>query len=225
MSRPFDDAEQERRRRRMVDHDIRPRGVRDPRVLEAMRTVPREHFVEARSAASAYDDRPLPIGSGQTISQPYIVAKMTEALELTAGQKALEIGTGSGYAAAVLGQVAGEVWTVERHAELAESAERLLADIGCDNVHVAQGDGTLGWPEAAPFDGIVVTAGGPKVPEALLDQLADSGRLVMPVGPESEQELIVVRRGADGFEQKSIGGVRFVPLLGAQGWPSGPTGS
>jgi protein-L-isoaspartate(D-aspartate) O-methyltransferase len=213
------DAEQYRRRQRMVDGDVAARGVRDRRVLEAMRTVPRERFVPESLADHAYDDNPLPIGAGQTISQPFIVASMTEALELTPDAKVLEVGTGSGYAAAVLSWVAQEVWTIERHGELAGRAAETLAGLGCDNVHVAEGDGTLGWPEAAPFDGIVVTADAPTVPEALLDQLADGGRLVIPVGPRhGRQELVVIARAGDEFERTSLGGVRFVPLVGEEGW-------
>jgi len=210
------------RRRQMVKSQIAARGVRSKHVLAAMRRVPRERFVSAGQATYAYDDSPLPIGAGQTISQPYIVALMAEGLELEGGEKVLEIGTGSGYAAAVLGEIAGEVYTIERIGELAERAASILKELGYDNVHVQQGDGTKGWPEQAPFDGIVVTAGGPQVPETLKHQLATGGRLVIPVGrSKSFQELVRVRRlSADDFEMDDLGAVRFVPLVGEEGWSS-----
>jgi len=211
--------ELERKRERMVERQIRARGVSDARVLQAMRDVPREAFLPPELADLAYDDRPLPIESGQTISQPYVVAVMTEALRLTGGENVLEIGTGSGYAAAVLARVARHVYTIERHAELAGLARERLATLGFANVDVRCGDGTLGWPEHAPFDGIVVAAGGPDLPQALLDQLAIGGRLVMPVGTSRAQELVrVTRTTEDGFEREELGGVRFVPLIGEQGW-------
>jgi protein-L-isoaspartate(D-aspartate) O-methyltransferase len=209
-------------RGRMVETQIAERGVRDPAVLAAMRKVPREKFVPPRLADEAYDDGPLPIGQGQTISQPYIVALMTEALRLGPRDRVLEIGTGSGYAAAVLAEITAEVYTIERVAPLAESARQRLADVGYASVHVHCGDGTLGWPEHAPYDAIVVTAGGPTVPKALLDQLAVGGRLVMPVGRGWGQELVrVVRKAADDYDYENLGGVAFVPLIGAQGWPEG----
>jgi protein-L-isoaspartate(D-aspartate) O-methyltransferase len=205
---------------RMVEHDIVGRGMRDGRVLAAMRAVPRHRFVPAGMSDSAYDDCPLPIGEGQTISQPYIVALMAEALDLTPTDRVLEIGTGSGYAAAVLGQLAAEVWSVERIDVLAERARHVLRELGCLNVHVVVGDGTLGWPAAAPFDAIVVTAGGPRVPEALLAQLTDGGRLVMPVGGSPlAQTLVRVTHTVDADVEDHLGGVCFVPLLGEQGWP------
>ena len=212
----FEDA-----RRRMVEAQIARRGVRDPAVLAAMAEVPREEFVPAHRAGDAYGDAPLPIGEGQTISQPYIVALMTEALRLTRGDRVLEIGTGSGYAAAVLSEIAAEVYTIERLAPLADSARHRLADLGYDTVHVQCGDGTLGWPEHAPYDAIVATAGGPEVPNALLEQLAIGGRLVMPVGASPhEQHLVrVVRKTADDYDHEDLGAVAFVPLIGAQGWP------
>lgn len=205
----------------MVTGDIETRGVRDPRVLAAMRAVPRHRFVPADLADQAYTDEPLPIGHGQTISQPYVVALMTEALQLQPTDRVLEIGTGSGYAAAVLSHIASEVWTIERLPELAEHAKQVLDELGIGNVHVEIGDGTLGWPSAAPYDAIVVTAGGPSVPPALTAQLADGGRLVIPVGPTARSQSLVrvTRRGAD-LQQEDLGGVRFVPLVGAQGWPS-----
>ena len=207
------------RRARMVERDIARRGVRRPEVLDAMRTVPRERFMSASLAEFAYDDTPLPIEEGQTISQPYIVASMAEAAEIEPDDRVLEIGTGSGYGAAVLGQIAEEVWTVERHEPLALQARGRLSGIRADNVHVMVGDGTLGWPEAAPFDAIVVTAGGPVVPQSLLEQLADGGRLVIPVGAETRaQELVRVRRDGDEYRTESLGAVRFVPLIGEEGW-------
>jgi protein-L-isoaspartate(D-aspartate) O-methyltransferase len=207
------------RRARMVHRDLASRDIRDPHVLRAMATVPREWFVPADQAEFAYEDHPLPIAQGQTISQPYIVAAMAEAAELGPDDHVLEVGTGSGYGAAVLGQIAAQVWTIERHLPLAEGANRVVEALHIGNVHVVHGDGTLGLPEQGPFDAIVVTAGGPSVPEALLEQLADGGRLVIPVGPESRgQELVRVRRRGGGFEEEDLGPVRFVPLVGAQGF-------
>ena len=207
------------RRAQMVARDIMSRGVRDRSVLEAMRIVPRERFLPEELAEFAYEDSPLPIAEGQTISQPFIVATMVEAAEVKNGDRVLEIGTGSGYGAAVISRVAAEVWTIERHSPLAETATAKLAELGYDNVHVRVGDGTLGWPEAAPYDAIIVTAGGPTVPEALLEQLADGGRLVIPVGPESRgQRLVGVRKVGDEILEDDLGAVRFVPLVGAQGW-------
>jgi len=207
------------RRREMVEFQIAARGVRDPRVLEALRTVPREAFVPERLAELAYEDTPLPIDAEQTISQPYIVALMAEALELSPGDRVLEVGAGSGYAAAVLSRIVGEIWAIERHQVLAEQAARRLERLGYSNVHVVQGDGTLGLPEHAPFDAIVVAAGGPDVPPALVDQLAPGGRLVIPVGPDPRlQELVRIRKDdRGGFSREHLGGVRFVPLVGAQG--------
>jgi protein-L-isoaspartate(D-aspartate) O-methyltransferase len=206
-------------RDRMVERQIAARGVRDPAVLAAMRSVPRERFLPPELEEFAYQDNPLPIDQGQTISQPFIVALMTEALQLGPGDRVLEIGTGSGYAAAVLGGIAREVYTIERHAELAETATSRLRELGFQNIFVRHGDGTLGWPEHAPFDAIVVTAGGPRIPEPLLAQLAPGGRLVIPVGEEKTQELVRVTRRVDGtLEREELGGVRFVPLIGAEGW-------
>lgn len=207
-------------RNHMVDRQIAVRGVRDPRVLEAMRTVPREAFVPEHLAEFAYDDSPLPIAEEQTISQPYVVALMAEALEIRPEDKVLEIGAGSGYAAAVLSRLGREVYAVERHESLAREAEERLARLGYSNVHVHHGDGTLGWPEHAPYDAIVVAAGGPDVPPALLDQLAEGGRLVIPIGPDPRnQDLVRVRRLAEGGTTREVlGPVRFVPLIGAQGW-------
>ena len=208
------------KRRRMVDEQITARGVVDPAVLGAMRAVPREKFVPPSAVEVAYEDSPVPIEEGQTISQPYVVALMAEALRLTGRDRVLEIGAGSGYAAAVLSRIAAEVYAIERHAPLAELARRRMKDLGFGNVHVIHGDGTLGWPERAPYDGIVVAAGGPSVPEALRSQLAIGGRLVMPVGASQQvQELVrVTRTGPDDYRQEDLGTVRFVPLIGAQGW-------
>ncbi len=206
-------------RQLMVDRHIRSRGVRDPRVLDAMVAVPREAFLPPELAELAYEDRPLPIEAGQTISQPYIVAVMTEALGLEPNERVLEIGTGAGYAAAVLAHLANEVFTIERHAELAELARGRLEKLGYANVEVRCGDGTLGWSEKAPFDAIVVAAGGPDVPRALLDQLAIGGRLVIPVGTGRAQELVrVTRTSAIDYQREDLGAVQFVPLIGAQGW-------
>lgn len=211
-------------RGRMVERHLAARGIHDEAVLAAMRAVPREAFIAGALAEFAYEDTPLPIEAGQTISQPYIVAVMAEALELQPHERVLEIGTGSGYAAAVLGRIAAQVYTIERHAELAEAATRRLARLGYDNVHVMHGDGTLGWPTEAPFDAIVVAAAGPQIPPALLQQLAVGGRLVIPVGDTPRtQELLRVRRRADGsYAEDHLGGVRFVPLIGAQGWGQEP---
>ncbi len=210
-----------RRRAAMVREQIEARGVRDARVLQAMRELPRERFVRPGWEAEAYDDNPLPIAAGQTISQPYIVAFMSEALQLRGGERVLEIGTGSGYAAAVLARLAKEVHTVERHAVLAEGAAAVLTALGADNVQVHTADGTLGWPAAAPYDAIVVTAAGPEVPVALLAQLAVGGRLVMPVGErEGAQWLLrLTRVNEHETRREELMGVRFVPLTGAQGWP------
>ena len=208
------------RRRAMVERQIAARGVTDPAVLAAMARVPREAFLPDELAEFAYEDAPLPIEADQTISQPFIVALMSAALELGPGDSVLEVGTGSGYAAAVLGELAGEVYTIERHRVLADLATRRLAALGYSNVHVLLGDGSRGWPEHAPYEAIVVAAGGPSVPQPLLEQLAVGGRLVIPVGPEVHlQELVRVRREtADHYVTEQLGGVRFVPLVGAHGW-------
>jgi protein-L-isoaspartate(D-aspartate) O-methyltransferase len=203
----------------MVEVQIEGRGVHDPAVLAAMARVPREAFVPDDLARLAYADRPLPIGAGQTISQPYIVAAMTEALRLQPRDRVLEVGTGSGYSAAVLATIVAEVFTIEVVEDLAESARRRLGDLGYANVHVRHGDGSVGWPEHAPYDAIVVTAGSPDVPPSLLRQLAIDGRLVMPVGPLRSQRLIrIVRSGEDTYEREVLEEVAFVPLIGAEGW-------
>ncbi|HEU4731692.1 MAG TPA: protein-L-isoaspartate(D-aspartate) O-methyltransferase [Kofleriaceae bacterium] len=207
------------RRLVMVDRFIRARGIRDSRVLAALAEVPREAFLPPELAEFAYDDRPLPIEAGQTISQPYVVALMTEALGLKGDEDVLEVGTGSGYAAAVLAKCARRVYTIERHAELAEIATRRLAELGYENVSVRCGDGTLGWQDHAPYHAIVVAAGGPELPRALLDQLAIGGRLVMPVGSSRAQELVrVTRVSATEYQREDLGPVMFVPLIGVHGW-------
>ena len=207
-------------RSEMVEHQIAARGVTSERVLQAFRDVPREVFVTDASRGEAYVDAPLPIGEGQTISQPYIVAAMVAALDLRGDERVLEVGTGSGYAAAILAKLAREVVTIERHASLADDARARLARLGVTNVTVVHGDGTLGVPERAPFDAIVVAASGPRVPEALIAQLGQRGRLVMPVGAAStDQHLVRVSRDGDGLRMESLDAVRFVPLVGAQGWP------
>lgn len=207
----------------MVERDIAARGVRDPRVLGAMGSVRRERFVRADMVEFAYEDTPLPIGLGQTISQALIVAIMAEAAEIASTDRVLEVGTGSGYGAAVLGQLAGEVWSIERLQNLADTARIRLAEEDIRNVEVLCGDGTLGWRPQAPFDAIVVTAASPDVPAALRWQLTDGGRLVIPIGPESGgQKLLRIRRVGDEFRVEDLGAVRFVPLIGAQGWKQEP---
>jgi protein-L-isoaspartate(D-aspartate) O-methyltransferase len=204
----------EARRLRMVERDIAARGVTDAAVLRAMRTVPRHRFVPAALEDLAYADRPLPIGEGQTISQPYIVALMTELAHVGPDDRVLEVGTGSGYQAAVLAQIAREVFTIEILAPLAAQAGARLRELGYENLRTRVGDGYRGWPEAAPFDAIVVTAAPPDVPPPLLDQLALGGRLVLPVGA-GDQELVVVERTAGGFVRHRSIPVRFVPMTGA----------
>lgn len=213
-------------RNEMVERQIAARGVRDRRVLAAMRDVPRDRFVDPALADRAHEDGPLDIGLAQTISQPYIVALMSEALALTGSERVLEVGTGSGYGAAVLGRLAREVYTIERHAPLAAQATARLAALGFTNVHVELGDGSLGLPAQAPFDAIAVTAAGPRIPRALLTQLAIGGRLIMPVGAPGENQRLrrLDRRGPEEFVPLDLGAVSFVPLVGAEGWP-GPRGS
>ena len=207
-------------RERMVERHIALRGVRDPGVLAAMGAVPRERFVDPGMEDLAYEDSPLPIGESQTISQPYIVALMAEAAELGPADKVLEIGTGSGYAAAVFAAIAGEVYTVERHASLAAVAQERFDALGYDNIHVRVGDGTRGWAEHAPFDAILVAAGAPAPPPALQRQLAIGGRLIVPVGDVVFGQRLhkIVREGEDRYEHEDLGGVTFVPLIGEQGW-------
>ncbi|HTH27539.1 MAG TPA: protein-L-isoaspartate(D-aspartate) O-methyltransferase, partial [Sphingobium sp.] len=212
-------ATTEQRRAAMVDRQIAARGVKDPRVLQAMRAVPREDFVPRELAEFAYEDTPLPIEAGQTISQPYIVALMIEAARIGPDDRVLEIGVGSGYAAAVMSRLARRVHAIERHAELAELARQRMASHGYDNVVIRTGDGTHGWPENAPFDVILVAAGAPTMPEPLRAQLAIGGRLIIPVGDAEQQSLTRVTRIAeDKYEQENLGPVRFVRLIGAHGW-------
>ncbi|HUR34892.1 MAG TPA: protein-L-isoaspartate(D-aspartate) O-methyltransferase [Vicinamibacterales bacterium] len=211
-------------RERMVAEQIVARGVRDVRVLAAMRSVPREAFVATAVAADAYLDSPLPIGWGQTISQPYMAAIMTQALSLPVGANVLEIGTGSGYQAAVLSMIASRVVSIERHAPLAAEARERLVRLGYLNVEVIVADGSVGWPAASPYDGVIVTAGAPSVPDALRWQLADGGRLVIPVGDQFLQRLTVVSRRGGHFEEERHFTCAFVPLVGAAGWPEAPGG-
>jgi protein-L-isoaspartate(D-aspartate) O-methyltransferase len=205
-------------RERMVETQIAARGIRDEGVLQAMRKVPRHLFVDEALRDQAYSDHPLPIAENQTISQPYIVALMTESLELNDADKVLELGTGSGYQSAILAELADRVFSVERYPELAYRANAILQKLGYQNILVRVGDGSLGWPDDAPFDGIIVTAGTPKIPQPLIDQLKMSGRLVVPVGDRLGQDLIVVRRVAEGIKKTNLGGVRFVNLVGKWGW-------
>jgi protein-L-isoaspartate(D-aspartate) O-methyltransferase len=198
---------------------LRQQGIRDEAVLAAIDRVRREAFVPPELADEAYENVALPIGQGQTISQPYVVALMSEALQADRASRVLEVGTGSGYQAAILAELASAVVSVERVPSLLASAERILGELGYRNVELHPANGTLGWARGAPYDRIIVTAAGPAVPDTLLAQLAVGGRLVMPVGTRTEQELVLVRRTADGFEQSGLGGVRFVPLLGEGAWP------
>ncbi len=197
---------------------LRGKGIRDERVLEAFRKVPRHLFVDGAMYAQAYDDNALPIGSGQTISQPYVVALMTELLELKKDQKILEIGTGSGFQAAVLAQFSRRVYTIERHRALGESARKKLRELGYENIVFKTGDGTLGWPQYAPFDKIIVTAGAPALPETLAGQLGIGGRLLIPTGDRESQQLEIYDREPGGISKRVLGGVIFVPLIGKQGW-------
>lgn len=202
----------------MVETQIAGRGIADAGVLRAMREVPRHRFVASGFEKLAYKDTPLPIGEGQTISQPYIVARMIEAARLRPGDTVLEVGAGSGYAAAVMSLIARKVHAVERHAALAEEAGKRLAALGYANVEIVAGDGSRGLPEAAPFDAILVAAGGPEAPRSLKEQLAPGGRLVMPVG-SGIQRLLTITRTEDGrYDEEDLGGVRFVPLVGEYGW-------
>ena len=208
-------------RRRMVERQLVPRGIRHPGVLRVMGVVPRERFVPEADAPDAYDDSARPIGEAQTISQPYVVALMLEALDPKPADRVLEIGTGSAYATALLAELVAEVYTVERLETLATAARQRLAELHYRNVHLRHGDGTLGWPEHAPYDGIVVTAGGPEVPAPLLPQLRVGRHLVVPIGPTPRaQELVRVTRRPSGEDaRESLGAVAFVPLIGSAGWP------
>ncbi|NUN49877.1 MAG: protein-L-isoaspartate(D-aspartate) O-methyltransferase [Candidatus Brocadiae bacterium] len=207
-------------RRAMAAEQLAARGIRDARILEAFGRVPRHLFVREADTDLACADRPLPIACGQTISQPYIVARTLELLELRPGTRVLEIGTGSGYQTALLAELGCEVWTIERHAALAREAQARLDALGYGGVRFRTGDGTLGWPEAAPFEAIAVSAAAPAVPAAYREQLEEGGRLVIPVGSGDAQRLVLVRRTPSGFETTDAGGVVFVRLIGEQGWPS-----
>lgn len=212
------EAELASRRQQMVERQLRKRGIRDERVLAAMLSVPRHQFVPTEFAAEAYADRPLPIGQGQTISQPFMVAAMAEALQLSGAERVLEIGAGSGYQAAVLSLLAREVHAVEMHDELAVSCGERLARLGYGNVHVHVGDGTLGWPDEAPFEAILVTAAAPDVPPPLKAQLAEGGRLVIPVGSPDEQRLLRLEKHGNATSSRPLHYCRFVPLVGQYGW-------
>jgi protein-L-isoaspartate(D-aspartate) O-methyltransferase len=205
-------------RERMVKNQLIPRGIADENVLQTMGKIQRHLFVEEALAGEAYNDHPLPIGYKQTISQPYIVALMTEALELTEKDKVLEIGTGSGYQTAILAELSANVYTVERIEPLLERSKNLLLSLGYRNIYFKAYDGTFGWADFAPFDAIMVTAGAPKVPEPLLKQLADGGRMIIPIGNKYSQDLIKVTRAKDRFVEENLGGCRFVDLIGEHGW-------
>jgi len=210
----------EEARKNMVASQIERRGVKDPFVLDAMRAVPRHCFVPAEYRERAYADGPLPIGQGQTISQPYMVAMMTEALQLKGGETVLEVGTGSGYQSAVLAKIAGQVYSIERHGELAYRARGVLAELAYKNIDIVVGDGTLGLVGKGPFDAIIVTAAAPHIPGCLREQLKDGGRLLVPVGGQFMQSLTRVTRRGEHFEEESLLGCVFVPLIGEDGWAS-----
>jgi protein-L-isoaspartate(D-aspartate) O-methyltransferase len=205
-------------RLRMVEEQIISRGIKDPKLIEAMKKVPRHLFVEEALQSQAYNDYPLPIGEKQTISQPYMVALMTEALQLTGKAKVLEIGTGSGYQTAVLAEISEKVFSIERIRSLAIKARKLLYELGYFNVEIKIFDGTFGWVEEAPFDAIMVTAGAPDIPQPLVDQLAMGGRLVIPLGDPSIQDLIRIIKTEEGIKKEDLGGCRFVKLIGRYGW-------
>lgn len=209
----------EEARREMVDRHLRARGIHDPRVLAAMGRLERHRFVDGPMMSRAYEDRALPIGQGQTISQPYIVALMTEALELEGEERVLEVGTGSGYQAALLALLCERVYTIERHSELLARARRIFDEMGLDKIISRRGDGSIGWAAEAPFDRIIVTAGAPSVPDSLVRQLALGGRLVLPVGDRREQHLKIIDRLSDStFRGRTVAPCAFVPLLGKEGW-------
>jgi len=212
----------ERQRAQMVAEQLKARGIEDTAVLKAMRHIPREHFVPTVYLEHAYRDGPIPLPARQTISQPYVLAYMLSALSLQPADRVLEVGTGSGYAAAILSQIVQDVYTIERHKNLVKYARQRLDDLACDNVHILHGDGSLGWAEQAPFDAIIVAAGGPHVPPALQQQLAEYGRLIIPIGKRKGQRLVMVRReGPDTFIRESLVTVRFVPLVGEEAWDKG----
>jgi protein-L-isoaspartate(D-aspartate) O-methyltransferase len=205
-------------RERMVNKQLVPRGIKDKGVLRAMGKIHRHLFIEEALIAEAYNDHPLPIGHKQTISQPYIVALMTEALELTGKEKTLEIGTGSGYQTAILAELSEKVYTIERVRPLMEQARTLLNQLGYTNILFKSYDGTLGWEGYAPFDAVIITAGAPKIPEPLLNQLGDGARMIIPIGDKFSQELIKVTKVKDDYKEENLGGCRFVDLIGAHGW-------
>lgn len=205
-------------REKMMKNQIISRGITDPGVLEAMGKIQRHLFVEEALIGEAYNDHPLPVGYKQTISQPYIVALMTEALEMTGKEKTLEIGTGSGYQTAILAELSKTVYTIERIERLLEKSKMLLESLGYANIFFKAFDGTLGWDEFAPYDAIIVTAGAPKIPQPLMDQMAEGGKLVIPIGNRYGQDLIKVTRTKNAFKEKNLGGCRFVDLIGAHGW-------
>jgi protein-L-isoaspartate(D-aspartate) O-methyltransferase len=207
-----------RAREKMIQDQVIGRGVKDARVADAMRKVPREFFVESALASRAYDDGPLPIGEKQTISQPYMVGLMTEALELKGNEKVLEVGTGSGYQTAVLGLIAAQVFSIEKIRPLSARARAVLDELDYYNVALHVGDGTIGWSDHAPYDAIIVTAGAPGIPKPLLDQLGVGGRLVIPLGNEESQVLKRIRRTESGFDEENLGECRFVKLWGKYGW-------
>ena len=211
-------TDHDKEREHMVESQLVRRGIKDRRVLDAMRQVPRHLFIPKDTRDLAYCDGPLPIGQGQTISQPYIVALMTELLELTGQEKVLELGTGSGYQAAILSRLVRQVYSVERHAALAEQAEKVFAQLDYDNIVISVGDGTLGWPEHSPYEAIIVTAAAPDVPQPLMEQLADGGRLVAPVGSRWSQVLAKVKRQGETLTKEHLTAVAFVPLVGKYGW-------
>jgi len=208
-------------RENMVNAQLRARGIRDPRVLSAMAHVPRHEFVAEESRSQSYGDHPLPIGEGQTLSQPYIVALTLEALALTGSEIVLEVGTGSGYQTALLAELAQHVYSIERHKSLAHSAQATLVRLGYQNVDVFVGDGSQGLPGRAPFDAIVVSAAAPRVPQPLFEQLREQGRMVIPVGPADAQELQLVEKREGGAVVRILEGCRFVPLIGGQGYREG----
>jgi len=207
-----------RQRQEMVKHQIESRGIRDPNVLQALYKVPRHLFVSEALRDQAYGDYPLPIGEQQTISQPYIVAEMTQALDLCKGDRVLEIGTGSGYQAAILAEIVYRVYTIERIRSLFIQARKLLDKLRYHNIVMRCGDGTAGWRDESPFDAIIVTAGAPDIPEKLSNQLAEGGRMVVPVGNQHSQDLIKVVKEKRGVQKSNLGGCRFVKLIGEQGW-------
>jgi len=215
---PIEPVKYERQRKEMVKNQVEARGVRDPKVLAALLKVPRHRFVSEALMDQAYGDYPLPIGEQQTISQPFIVAEMTQALQLTGEDRVLEIGTGSGYQAAILAEIAFRVYSIERIYSLYVNARRLFDQLRYHNILTRYSDGTSGWADESPFDAIIVTAGAPKIPDLLVNQLAPGGRLVIPVGNRYSQELIKLVKEEKGIHQTNLGGCRFVKLVGEQGW-------